>query len=136
MKASQVFGIILAIALITFAIAYPVPETHVRVSESWSAYDNSWSDAYGAEYLGGDAYNYIVEASLKGGYVSGVLAMKAITFVGGLLLFFLALYSHLKCSRIEQQTNLLSELLHVQKEQKAHMEQLSNEVRERFANGE
>lgn len=109
MKASQVLGIILAAALIIFSAVYPVPEKYVNVSSSRYAYDYSWSENKGAEYLGGDAYNYQVEASLKAGYMSGVLAMKSITFVGGLLLFFLTLYSRVKCVAIEEQTRKLSE---------------------------
>ena len=109
MKASQVFGIILAIALIAFGIAFPTPEKHLRVS-SYS-YDEPWHDEYGEEYVGGDAYNYQMEASLKAGYMSGVLAMKSITFVAGILLFFLTLYSRIKCEAIEEQTHLLSKYI-------------------------
>ena len=39
------------------------------------------------EYVGGDAYNYIVEASLRGGEISGALTAKAIYFgIAGILL--------------------------------------------------
>lgn len=110
MKTSQVLGIIFAIALTVFSAVYPVPEKYVDVSSSYSAYDYSWSKNTGAQYLGGDAYNYQVEASLKAGYMGGVLAMKSITFVGGLLLFFLTLYSREKCSAIEKQTCEIAEI--------------------------
>ena len=107
MRASQILGIIVALALIVFGLAYPVPEKYVSVSSSSSAYDSSWEENRGAEYIGGDCYNYQIEASLKAGYLTGVLAMKAITFVGGLLLFFLTQYSRLKCLEIEEQTQSL-----------------------------
>ena len=109
MRASQILGIIVALALIVFGLAYPVPEKYVSVSSSSSAYDSSWEENRGAEYIGGDCYNYQIEASLKAGYLTGVLAMKAITFVGGLLLFFLTQYSRLKCLEIEEQTQRLVE---------------------------
>lgn len=80
MKGSQVLGIILAIALIVFGVVFPTPEKHIRVSGY--DYDNPWTDSYGEEYVGGDAYNYQMEASLKAGYMGGVLAMKSITFAG------------------------------------------------------
>lgn len=107
MKGSQVLGIILAIALIVFGVVFPTPEKHIRVSRY--GYDKPWTDSYGEEYVGGDAYNFQMEASLKAGYMGGVLAMKSITFVGGLLLFFLTLYSRVKCAAIEVQTRKLSE---------------------------
>lgn len=102
MKAAQVFGIILAIALIVFSVAYPVPEKYVYVSSSSKAYDYSWDKNTGAEYLGGDCYNYQVEASLKAGYFSAVVIMKTITFSAGILLFFLTLYSRIKCAHMEE----------------------------------
>lgn len=108
MKAFQVLGILVAIALIIFAVAFPTPEKRIRVSEY--GWDKPWHDEYGEEYVGGDAYNYQMEASLKAGYMSGVLAMKSITFVGGLLLFFTSVYSCIRCKIIEAQTSLLVKL--------------------------
>lgn len=110
MKGSQVLGILVAVALIIFSAVYPVPEKYVYVSSSSKAYDYSWSENKGAEYLGGDAYNYQVEASLKAGYLTGVLAMKTIAFVGGLLLFFMTLYSCAKCAAVQEQTQVMKEL--------------------------
>ncbi len=109
MKGSQVFGIIIAIAMIIFSIAFPIPEKHLRTSSY--AYNNSWKDESGEEYVGGDAYNYQMEASLKAGYMSGVLALKAIFLVGGILLFFLTLYSRIKCVAIEKQNRLISDCI-------------------------
>lgn len=37
------------------------------------------------EYVGGDAYNYIIGASLVAGRISGTMAVKAICIVGGTL---------------------------------------------------
>ncbi|MBR4080846.1 MAG: hypothetical protein IKK21_03540 [Clostridia bacterium] len=111
MKWCHLVGIILAIALIVFSIAYPIPQKWVYVSGLSSAYTSDWSDNIGAEYLGGDAYNYIVEASLKGNYMSGVLTMKSVTFVGGVLLLFLTVYSYIKCAAVKAGTETLVRLL-------------------------
>lgn len=124
MKGVQILGILAAIALIVFSAVYPVPEKYVFVSSSRYAYDYSWSENTGAEYLGGDAYNYQVEASLKAGYLTGVLALKAITFVGGVLLFFTTLYSRVKCAAIEAQTHMLTELAHAAEKSGKTLEQL------------
>lgn len=37
------------------------------------------------EYVGGDAYNYIIGASLVAGKISGTMTVKAVCIVGGLL---------------------------------------------------
>lgn len=123
MKKSQIFGIIIAIALIVFSAAYPVPEKHIRVSSF--AYDDTWRENRGDEYVGGDAYNFQMEASLKAGYMSGVLAMKAITFVGGVLLFFLTLYSRVKCACVEEQTKMLDALFGKTEEQTRVLDKIS-----------
>ena len=39
------------------------------------------------EYVGGDAYNYIIGASLVAGKTAGVIAAKAISIVGGAICF-------------------------------------------------
>lgn len=103
MKKTHIFGILVAIALIIFSIAYPLPEKHLRVS-SYS-YGMDWYENRGEEYVGGDAYNYQMEASLKAGYFSGIVTAKATTFVGGVLLLFLSLFAHTKCVVISQETD-------------------------------
>ena len=108
MKVSHILGIILSLVLIVFSLAYPIPEKHVYVYNSSDAYYYSWDKNIGAQYLGGDAYNYQIEASLKAGYFTGVVTMKSIVFVGGLLLFFLTLYSAAKCRSIAEQTEVIT----------------------------
>ncbi len=108
MKVSHILGIILSLVLIVFSLAYPIPEKHVYVYSSSDAYYYSWDKNIGAEYLGGDAYNYQVEASLKAGYFTGVVSMKSIVFVGGLLLFFMTLYSAAKSRSIAEQTEVIT----------------------------
>ena len=110
MKLSHVIGILAAIALIIFGSVFPVPEKHLFVSSS-SYSQREWTDKFGDEYVGGDAYNYQMEASLKAGWVSGVLALKAITISSGVILFCLMLAAHTKCKVIEQQTALMNEII-------------------------
>lgn len=124
MKASQVLGIILALALIAFGAAYPVPEKHLYTSD-YDWLDYSWSGEWGEEYVGGDAYNYQMEASLKAGYMSGILAMKSITFVGGLMLFFVTLYSRVKCVAIEEQNQLLMKIVNISDHQSRALERIN-----------
>ena len=43
------------------------------------------------EYVGGDAYNYIIEASLRGGEIAGAKTAKAIYFAAAGILFVLSI---------------------------------------------
>lgn len=53
------------------------------------------------EYVGGDAYNYIIGASLVAGEIAGVMIQKAIFISVGLLIFCIGL---LKCTRRDHVT--------------------------------
>lgn len=128
MKKPHIFGLLAAIALIVFSIAFPVPEKYVDVSSNYSAYHSSWKENTGAEYVGGDAYNYQMEAALKAGYMSGVLAMKSVAFVGGLLLFFLTLYSNAACSLTEFQNAKINEISRAMQRNEDSMKALSGEL--------
>ncbi len=108
-KIIPILGIVVAIAMIVFSAAYPVPDKYIRVGSSYYGYE--WSENRGNEYVGGDAYNYQMEASLKAGYMSGILAMKSVMFVGGVLLLFVTLYSGMKRKVIEEQTKAFSECM-------------------------
>ena len=44
-------------------------------------------------YLGGDAYNYQIEASLRAGEIAGAKATKAVYLLGGFILLFGSLFS-------------------------------------------
>ena len=128
MKKTHIFGLLAAIALIIFSIAFPVPEKHIDVSSYYSAYQSSWKENVGTEYVGGDAYNYQMEATLKAGYMSGILAMKSITFVGGLLLFFLTLYPNAACSLTESQKSKINEISGAMQRNEDSMKALSGEL--------
>jgi len=110
MKGSHIISFIIALGLIALGSYYPVPEKYVNVSGLSSAFHSDWNENKGAEYIGGDAYNYQIEASLKAGYMSGIISMKAIFFVGGMILLSLTSLSCIKCSYVKKQTELLSKL--------------------------
>lgn len=69
-------GVIITIILLIISIAVPVPEK-----------DINWYDC--ETYVGGDAYNYIIEASLRSGQISGRTAAKAILASTAVLVIFL-----------------------------------------------
>lgn len=86
MKKSYVVSIILAFAMLGVGLAFPLPDKNVHVS-SYSYSNNAKWGGNGVEYVGGDAYNYQIEASLTAGWVSGVMAFKGILISSGIMLF-------------------------------------------------
>lgn len=104
----KAFGIFVSVLLIIFGAVFPVPEK--QVDTIGYCYDKSWFYRYGEEYVNGDAYNYQIEASLKAGWMSGVLTMKSISVATGILLFFITLYADKKHKELEKQTKLLEQL--------------------------
>lgn len=85
---ASIVGIVFGARLIARSEKLELPSKFVSVSSSSSAYEYPWSTNRGAEYLGGDAYNYMIEASLKAGYYAAVSTEKTLTLTGGLLLIF------------------------------------------------
>ncbi len=57
---------------------------------------SSLSDKYSVieEYVGGDAYNYIIGASLVGGEIAGAKAQKAVFISMGSLIFVIGLLAY------------------------------------------
>lgn len=45
---------------------------------------------YGNEYVGGDAYNFIIEAALRGGQISGAKVTKCVYVAVGTLISCIA----------------------------------------------
>lgn len=75
------FSIILGILFIIFGLALPIPEKHIG---TWNTFrGNEWTADKYTEYVGGNAYNIIIEASLRGGIIAGRTTAKAILVVGG-----------------------------------------------------
>lgn len=82
-KMIAMVGVLLALVLAGTGLFLSVPEKKIS---SYSLSKNGY-----VEYVGGDAYNYIIEASLRGGEISGTLAMKGALIAGGAILLFLSL---------------------------------------------
>ena len=100
----RALGLIAACVMVVFALGMindskdiDLPKKHVYVSSSSSAYYSEWEANQGAQYLGGDAYNYIVEASLKAGYYDAQVTRKTILEVGGYLLLSISGFFGLYC---------------------------------------
>ena len=76
------FCIVIALLLIIFGIALPIPEKHI---DTWrtGALGSEWEGNEYTEYVGGDAYNIMIEASLRGGIIAGRTVAKTILIVSG-----------------------------------------------------
>jgi hypothetical protein len=87
-----IVGIVVSTNLITRSNNLELPKKFVYVSGSSSAYDYDWGLNAGVKYVGGDAYNLIIEASLKAGYYNAVATEKITAEVGGYLLLFISIF--------------------------------------------
>ena len=74
--------IIVGIALIAVGLIIAVPGDRLTTYESLGGSDGY---SYIREYVGGDAYNYIMGASLVAGHISGAMTMKAVFIAIGAL---------------------------------------------------
>lgn len=81
-KGVGVFSLILGIAFIIFGLILPIPKKDIDLY-TFSFSHNEWTGDKFEEYVGGDAYNIMIEASLRGGIIAGRTATKAILVVGG-----------------------------------------------------
>ena len=77
-----IIGVILALTLIVAGFVISVPD---RTISSLPYAVNGYK-----EYVGGDAYNIQIEASLRGGEIAGAKAEKAIYISSGVILLFLS----------------------------------------------
>ena len=80
-KVAGIIGIILAAILLVLGFLSTTPDKYIK----------SYGDGKMYEYVGGDAYNYIIEASLRGGEIAGAKTAKAIYFAAAGILFVLSL---------------------------------------------
>lgn len=76
----SVLGIILAIVLIVVGFKQEIPKRNL------GSFPSSIE-----EYVGGDAYNYLIEASIRGGEISGKTIAKAVYIVGGCIIGVISL---------------------------------------------
>ncbi|MBQ7914641.1 MAG: hypothetical protein IJZ28_02540 [Clostridia bacterium] len=89
-KKAYICPIIIGIILILVGLFIQVPGGALTTFESLdgdSADHYVFDDRYSSidEYVGGDAYNYIIGASLVAGKISGTMTTKTICIVGGTL---------------------------------------------------
>ncbi|MDE6111766.1 MAG: hypothetical protein K2F65_07615 [Eubacterium sp.] len=59
------------------------------------------------EYVGGDAYNYIIGASLIGGKIAGTMSMKSIFIAGGILVICIALIQLINTLEINKEKDVV-----------------------------
>lgn len=83
---SIIFGVILVLVGLYIQIpggALTTYESLDGTTTEYYVFDNKYSSI--DEYIGGDAYNYIIGASLVAGKISGTMTTKAIFIVGGVI---------------------------------------------------
>ncbi len=86
MKKQKIFStILIVVGLILFIVglSVSVPSEQLTTYKILT-YDGEYS--YVEEYVGGDAYNYIIAASLVGGKICGAMTQKAIYISVGLII--------------------------------------------------
>lgn len=81
-------SIIIGISLLLIGLIIQIPGGALTTYESlngnstdYHVFDNKYSSI--DEYVGGDAYNYIIGATLVAGKIAGIMTTKAIFIVGG-----------------------------------------------------
>lgn len=82
--------IVIGLILILIGFLLPIPGgalTTYEILDGDKTEAYVFDDKYSAidEYVGGDAYNFIIGATLIAGKISGIMTTKAIFIVGGVL---------------------------------------------------
>ena len=80
-KAAGILGLVLAVVFLILGFTTAAPDKYIK----------SYGTGKMTEYVGGDAYNFIIEASLRGGEISGALTAKAVYFATAALLGIVSL---------------------------------------------
>lgn len=93
---AYVCSIIIGIVLLLIGLIIQIPGgalTTYEIMDGNLTDSYVFSNKYSAidEYVGGDAYNYIIGASLVAGRISGTMTTKAIFIVGGIICICLGL---------------------------------------------
>lgn len=91
------------VVCLLIALFFPVPGGHLTTYKSLA---NDSGNSYIEEYVGGDAYNYIIGASLIGGHIAGAMATKSLFAVGGLILLAMGIMSIAKSPAAEAEAPL------------------------------
>ena len=77
MRKYGIVGLVLAVILVIVGFALRVPERSI----GWDV----------EEYVGGDAYNYIIEGEIRAGEIAGTKASKTIYIIGGSIVGMMSL---------------------------------------------
>lgn len=88
---SKASGYVLSLVFLILGISAYVPSKTIPMGYYHSGY---------TEYVGGDAYNIMIEASLRAGEISGGEAKKAVFYAASGILFFLTLA--FDCRKMEE----------------------------------
>jgi ribosomal protein L40E len=95
MKLITVFGMIVGGILIVASFFVSVPKRELSNPP---------------KYIGGDAYNYQIEASILGGEIAGAKTTKALYLIGGIVLLFGSLISFKFSDELSSQNYLLQNI--------------------------
>ena len=89
-KVVSVVVMLIGIGLVAAGFGISIPGDHLT---TWSSLRDVAGYSYIEEYVGGDAYNFIIGASLVAGHISGNLAARAIFIAGGVITACIGLVS-------------------------------------------
>lgn len=79
MKKVCIGGLILTVVFMILALTTKIPDKYIK----------SYGEGKMYEYVGGDAYNFIIEAGLRGGEIAGAYTRRTVyVAVSALLCFF------------------------------------------------
>jgi hypothetical protein len=81
-KSAAIVGMILAVIMIAAGFILKIPDAEI------SFFGSRENGGY-EEYVGGDAYNFIIEAALRSGEIAGRTTAKTILICNGLILFMI-----------------------------------------------
>ena len=81
---ASIFGIVIGIIVLFVGLSTTVPDRSLPRLASERA--TSGDDEGTHRYVGGDAYNFIIESSIRGGEIAGATAARAIFVSSGLLI--------------------------------------------------
>lgn len=83
-KVVSAIGIIISVTLLIIGVLTKIPEKRIS---SFSTKDDGYT-----EYVGGDAYNYQIEASLRGGQIAGARTERAVYISMSGLIFIISMF--------------------------------------------
>lgn len=89
--------IIISILMLCLGLFLPLPSNELTTFSFYKYYEKSQIE----EYVGGDAYNYIIGANIVGAKITGFIIAKAIFIAVGVLLFCIGIINLSKIKNME-----------------------------------